>query len=294
MHKDRGAGRCFIWVTYELKRSKAKRNGRIMHLSEEQFVTILFIFLFSGFVVGPSPLCLFVLFCFSLPCAKRRWNHFVLQRVGKIPTANVLRLSLSMIAKRSSAIFAAGQTRRAEASENESLLDVWLPVDMGKMWGDEMLCSLRTRCSTKKPFNIYLSPLKKGNPFSLRHVNHDGARMDNMNTHLTRVKEDSSWGKEGNEWWNSFIDKMTTGSSRDRAGRRLKREGEAEIGEGLWVTGRLWLPLASGWSSLSSGSAVEWLHYQPDPERVGASEPDTPRSQLVSRVRDFKKGDWRW
>lgn len=83
MHKDRGAGRCFIWVTYELKRSKAKRNGRIMHLSEEQFVTILFIFLFSGFVVGPSPLCLFVLFCFSLPCAKRRWNHFVLQRVGK-------------------------------------------------------------------------------------------------------------------------------------------------------------------------------------------------------------------
>lgn len=57
----------------------------------------------------------------------------MLQRVGKIPTANVFRLSLSMIAKRSSAIFAAGQTRQAEASENESLLDVWLPVDMGKM-----------------------------------------------------------------------------------------------------------------------------------------------------------------
>lgn len=40
----------------------------------------------------------------------------------------------------------------------------------------------------KNPFNIYLSPLKKGNPFSLRHVNHDGARMDNMNTHLTRER----------------------------------------------------------------------------------------------------------
>lgn len=66
--------------------------------------------------------------------------------------------------------------------------------------------------------------------------------------------------------------------------------GEAEIGEGLWATGRLWLPLASGWSSLSSGSVVVKLHYEPDPEHVGTSEADAPRSRLVPRVKDSKKG----
>lgn len=85
---------------------------------------------------------------------------------------------------------------------------------------------------------------------------------------------------EGNGWWNSFIKKTTTGSSpgRERAGQHLKRESEAEIGEGLWVTGKLWLPLASERSSLSSGSAVERLHYKPEPEHVGASEADALRS----------------
>lgn len=36
-----------------------------------------------------------------------------------------------MGAKRSSAIFAAGETKRDEASGNASLLDVWLLVEMG-------------------------------------------------------------------------------------------------------------------------------------------------------------------
>lgn len=120
-----------------------------------------FYFSISWLFGWPSPLCLFVCLVFLLPCAKRRWNHFVLQRVGKIPTANILRLSLSMIAKRSSAIFAAGQTRQAKASGNESLLDVWLPVEMGKMWGDEMLCSLQTRCSTKTPLIFTFPPEKR-------------------------------------------------------------------------------------------------------------------------------------
>ncbi len=66
--------------------------------------------------------------------------------------------------------------------------------------------------------------------------------------------------------------------------------GETEIGEGLWATGRLWLPSASGWSSLSSGAVVERLHYEPDPEHVGTSEADAPRSQLVPGVRDSKRG----
>ena len=55
--------------------------------------------------------------------------------------------------------------------------------------------------------------------------------------------------EKGTGWWSSFLNKMTTGSSRDRAGGKLGKGGlgaEAEIGEGPWATGRLGLPLASG------------------------------------------------
>lgn len=66
--------------------------------------------------------------------------------------------------------------------------------------------------------------------------------------------------------------------------------GEAEIGEGLWATGRLFLPLASGWSSLSNGSVAEGLCDEPDLEKVETADADVPRSQLIPGVRDFKKG----
>lgn len=55
--------------------------------------------------------------------------------------------------------------------------------------------------------------------------------------------------EKGTGWRSSFLNKMTTGSSRDGAGRKLGKGGlgaEAEIGEGPWATGRLGLPLASG------------------------------------------------
>ncbi len=56
-----------------------------------------------------------------------------------------------MGAKRSSAIFAAGETRRGEASGNASSLDVWLLVEMGTMWKDKWLCSLQNRTMSKTP-----------------------------------------------------------------------------------------------------------------------------------------------
>lgn len=116
-----------------------------------------------------------------------------------------------------------------------------------------------------------------------------------QNAHSTKGKIIGRLCKreKGTGWWSSFLNKMTTGSSRDRAGRKLGKGGlgaEAEIGEGPWATTRLGLPLASGRSSLSSGSVVERLHYEAHSEHVGTSEADAPRSHLFPRVGDFKKG----
>lgn len=80
---------------------------------------------------------------------------------------------------------------------------------------------------------------------------------------------------------------------RERNARRQLEKGglgdEAEIGEGLWATGRLFLPLASGWSSLSCGSVGEGLCYQPDRETSETATAVAPRSKLVLRVGNFKE-----
>lgn len=75
--------------------------------------------------------------------------------MGTIPAANVLQLPLSVVAKSSSAIFAAGQTRQAKASGNVSVLAVWLPLEMRKMGRDEMLCSLYTIAAVKKKKKMF-------------------------------------------------------------------------------------------------------------------------------------------
>lgn len=81
---------------------------------------------------------------------------------------------------------------------------------------------------------------------------------------------------------------------RERNARRQLEKGglgdEAEIGEGLWATGSLFLPSASGWSSLSRGSVEGGLCYEPDPETSETATAVAPRSKLIPGVGNFKKG----
>lgn len=44
------------------------------------------------------------------------------------------------------------------------------------------------------------------------------------------------------------------------------------------------------WVKFIKHCVVKRLHYEPDPEHVGTSESDAPRSQLVPGVGDFKNG----
>lgn len=66
---------------------------------------------------------------------------------------------------------------------------------------------------------------------------------------------------------------------------------ETEIGKGLWATGSLFLPSASGWSSLSSGSVAKGLRYTSDLEKMETTEADAARSQLDLGFGCFQMGN---
>lgn len=117
-----------------------------MQLSKEPFVIILFFFFFFlRFLVGPlCCVCLFVclfafFFFFCSPVLKGDESILCFSVWEKFQQQTFCSPPLFTGAKRSSAIFAAGETRRGEARRGKwkrSLarsLDVWLLVEMGKM-----------------------------------------------------------------------------------------------------------------------------------------------------------------
>lgn len=95
-----------------------------MQLSKEPFVIILFFFFFLRFLVGPlCCVCLFVclfafFFFFCSPVLKGDESILCFSVWEKFQQQTFCSPPLFTGAKRSSAIFAAGETRRGEASGN--------------------------------------------------------------------------------------------------------------------------------------------------------------------------------
>lgn len=98
-----------------------------------------FFFFFSPLSGRPSLLCLSIclficfFFFFCSPVLKGDESILCFSVWEKFQQQTFCSPPLFTGAKRSSAIFAAGETRRGEASGNARSLDVWLLVEMGKM-----------------------------------------------------------------------------------------------------------------------------------------------------------------
>lgn len=111
-----------------------------MQLSKEPFVIILFFFFFLRFLVGPlCCVCLFVclfafFFFFCSPVLKGDESILCFSVWEKFQQQTFCSPPLFTGAKRSSAIFAAGETRRGEASGNARSLARSLARSMFGCW----------------------------------------------------------------------------------------------------------------------------------------------------------------